>query len=85
MLSVLKYILLFRYMYLQQETWIASSWCVEQLSLSTASAERRGEVDGTTAEATGTGLPRERSLVPFAEVCQKRKSNVCDASVCKRT
>lgn len=66
MLSTLKYIMLFRYIYLQQETRTASSWRAE-LSLGTASAEHSGEFDVTTTEPTGNRHPRERSLVPSAE------------------
>lgn len=65
MLSMLKYIMLFRCVYLQQETCIASSWHAEQPSLGTASAEHPAEVDVTTAEPTGNGRPRECSLGTF--------------------
>lgn len=59
--------MLFRYIYLQQETRTASSWRAEQLSLGTASAEHPGEFDVTTTEPTGNRHPREHSLVPSAE------------------
>lgn len=58
--------MLFGYVYLQQETCLASSWRAEQPSLGTARAERPGEVGVTMAEPTGNGHPRERGLVPFA-------------------
>lgn len=85
MLSMLKFMMLFRYICLQQDTCIARAWRAEQLSLGTASAEHPGEVDVTMAQPVGNGHSRERSLVPFAETTQNRSSSVCDASVCKRT
>jgi len=72
MLSMLKYVMLFRYISLYQKARIARSWHAEQLSPGTASADPPGQVDVATAEPTGTGHPREHSPVPLAEARQKR-------------
>lgn len=66
MLSLLKYFMLFRHIYLQQEAFITNSQHVEQPCLCTASAEHPGEGDVAAAEPTGNRQLRECSQVPYA-------------------